>query len=96
VTRFDIEIRPTFAQVNRGHRLRLTVTTSDLPTLLPTVRDETNLIGGIYEVQRNRRAASYVELLSVPASRLGSGLRARAQARHVPPRRPTPAPSFTG
>lgn len=30
ITRFDIEIRPTFAQFDAGHRLWLTLTTSDL------------------------------------------------------------------
>jgi putative CocE/NonD family hydrolase len=68
VTRFDIEIRPTFAQIDQGHRLRLTLTTSDLPALVPTTPDATNLVGGVYQVQRNRAAASYLELLSAPAS----------------------------
>lgn len=68
VTRFDIEIRPTFAEIAAGHRLRLNLTTSDLPTLIPTQPDETNLIGGVYQVQRNASAASYVEALSAPAS----------------------------
>ena len=97
VTRFDIEIRPTFAQLARGHRLRLTLTTSDLPTLVPTAADEPNLVGGTYEVQRNRLAASYVQLLSVPAARLTSGVnRSGARTRPAPARRPAPAPPFTG
>ena len=76
-TRFDIEIRPTFAEIAAGHRLRLTVTTSDLPTLVPPEPDVPNLLGGVYEIQRNRSAASYLEVLSTPASKLGSGLRRR-------------------
>ena len=36
VTRFDIEIRPTFAELAAGHRLRLTLTTYDFPHLVPT------------------------------------------------------------
>jgi predicted acyl esterase len=68
VTRFDIEIRPTFAEIAAGHRLRLTLTTSDFPTLIPTAADATNLEGGVYQVQRNQAAASYVEVLSGPAS----------------------------
>jgi putative CocE/NonD family hydrolase len=75
VTRFDIEIRPTFAELAAGHRLRLTLTTSDLPTLVPPQPDVSNLVGGVYEIQRNRSAASYLEILSTPASKLGSGLR---------------------
>jgi uncharacterized protein len=70
VTRFDIEIRPTFAQIAAGHRLRLNLTTSDLPALIPTAPDETNLAGGVYQVQRNQAAASYLEVLSAPASEL--------------------------
>ena len=72
VTRFDIEIRPTFAQIDSGHRLRLTLTTSDFPTLIPTAPDSINLAGGIYTVQRNRAAASFVELLSGAAADLTS------------------------
>jgi putative CocE/NonD family hydrolase len=68
VTRFDIEVRPTFAQIAQGDRLRLTLTTSDFPAVVPTAPDETNLTGGVYQVQRNQAAASYVELLSAPAS----------------------------
>jgi putative CocE/NonD family hydrolase len=68
VTRFDIEIRPTFADLATGHRLRLTLTTSDLPALIPTASDATNLVGGVYQVQRNQAAASYLEVLSAPAS----------------------------
>jgi uncharacterized protein len=68
VTRFDIEIRPTFADIVAGDRLRLTLTTSDLPALIPTEADATNLVGGVYQVERNQSAASYVEVLSGPAS----------------------------
>jgi putative CocE/NonD family hydrolase len=106
VTRFDIEIRPTFAQLDAGHRLRLTLTTSDLPTLIPTTPDGLNLVGGVYEVQRNRSAASFIELLSVPAAQLTSGVkpaahRGRRHSRHRhrsvrgTSRRRT-APAFTG
>jgi putative CocE/NonD family hydrolase len=102
VTRFDIEIRPTFADIAAGHRLRLTLTTSDLPTLEPSQPDATNLIGGVYEVQRNQAAASYIELLSVPAAKLTSGVtpaagtapsRLKHPAKPHARRRP---PSFTG
>jgi putative CocE/NonD family hydrolase len=102
VTRFDIEIRPTFAELAAGHRLRLTLTTADFPTLLPTTPDGVNLTGGIYQVQRNQAAASYVELSSVPVAQLTSGIRPapRRRTRH-PAHRPTapprhPGPQFTG
>jgi len=70
VTRFDVEIRPTFADLAAGHRLRLTLNTSDLPALIPTEADATNLIGGVYEVQRNTAGASYLEALTAPASQV--------------------------
>ena len=40
VTRFDIEVFPTFAEIAKGHRLRLTLTTSDTPHLLPLPTDQ--------------------------------------------------------
>ena len=62
VTRFDVEVPPTFATLAAGHRLRLTLTTSDTPHLLPTPKQAAALAGGIYEVQRNAEAASYLEV----------------------------------
>jgi len=99
ITRFDIEIRPTFAQLDAGHRLRLTLTTSDLPTLIPTVQDQANLVGGVYAVQRNRAAASFIELLSAPASELTSGVASARRGSRRTSRRSTGrhrSPAFTG
>jgi putative CocE/NonD family hydrolase len=62
VTRYEVEIFPTLAELAKGHRLRLTLTTSDTPHLLPSPGQAANLAGGIYMVQRNARAASYVEV----------------------------------
>ena len=62
VTRYDIEIFPTLADIAPGHRLRLTITTSDTPHLLPSPAQALNLAGGVYQVQRNASAASYVEV----------------------------------
>ncbi|HWE91185.1 MAG TPA: CocE/NonD family hydrolase [Pseudonocardiaceae bacterium] len=58
VTRYDIQIRPMFATLAAGHRLRLTIATSDLPRLLPRADQLLNLLGGSYQVQRNANAAS--------------------------------------
>src|SRR5205814_1821153 len=47
----------------------LTLTTSDTPHLLPIPAQAANLAGGVYQVQRNRAAASYLELpLASPAA----------------------------
>ena len=67
VTRFDIEVFPTFAKVVKGHSLRLTLTTSDTPHLGFAPDQLQNLTGGVYQVQRNARAASFVEIPTAPA-----------------------------
>ncbi len=68
VTRFDVEVFPTFTRLAAGHRLRLTITTSDSPHLLPMPAQMLNLIGGVYRVQRNAGAASFLEIPLAPAS----------------------------
>ncbi len=67
VTRYDIEVPPVFTTIPAGHSLRLTLTTSDLPHLLPTPRQLVNLVGGVYQVQRSPVAASFVNLPLAPA-----------------------------
>lgn len=62
VERLDLEIYPTFARIAKGHSLRLTVTTGDSPHLLPNTAQSADLLGGVYEVQRNAEAASSIEL----------------------------------
>ena len=71
MTRFDIEVFPTFARLAAGHRLRLTLTTSDLPHLVPTPAQVAGLLGGVYAVQRTAVAASFLEIPMAPASRVG-------------------------
>jgi putative CocE/NonD family hydrolase len=68
VTRFDIEVFPTFAEIAKGERLRLTITTSDSPHLVFNSSQLQNLAGGVYEVQRNSTAASFLEVPIAPAS----------------------------
>jgi predicted acyl esterase len=67
VTRFDIEVFPTFAKIAKGHSLRLTLTTSDTPHLGFTPDQLQNLAGGVYQVQRNAGTASFVEIPTAPA-----------------------------
>jgi putative CocE/NonD family hydrolase len=66
VTRYDIEIAPTFARVGPGERLGLTIATSDLPVHLPPLPRLRELLGGTYRVQHNSAAASFVELPLAP------------------------------
>lgn len=67
VTRFDIEVFPTAAQVAAGHQLRLTLTASDFPHLLPTAPQAQGLAGGVYAIQRNGAYASFLEVPVVPS-----------------------------
>jgi putative CocE/NonD family hydrolase len=62
LTRYDIEVLPTVASIAAGHRLRVTVTTSDTPHLVPNAEQIANLLGGVYHLQHRRVAASFVEL----------------------------------
>ena len=62
VTRFDIEVFPTFGRIAKGHSLRLTLTTSDTPHLAFTPDQLQNLAGGLYEVQHTAAAPSRLEL----------------------------------
>ncbi|MGH9041326.1 MAG: CocE/NonD family hydrolase, partial [Acidimicrobiia bacterium] len=73
VTRYDIEVPPVFSTIPAGHRLRLTITTSDFPHLLPTPAQLVNLAGGIYGVQRHATAASFVNLPLAPAGAFPTG-----------------------
>jgi len=68
MTRYDIEVFPTFTTVPAGWRLRLTLTTSDTPHLLPTLAQLPGLLGGVYEVADHRGAASFVNFPLAPLS----------------------------
>ena len=60
VTRYDIEVFPTYSTLAAGHRLRVTINTTDFPHLLPTPLQLAKLFGGIYEVQRTTSAPSSI------------------------------------
>ncbi len=68
VTRQDIAIFPTMAELPTGWRLRVTITTGDTPHLLPSLAQLPGLIGGIYQVQRNSGAASELTVPVAPVS----------------------------
>ncbi len=68
VTRYDIEVFPTFTRLEAGHQLRMTITTSETPHLLPMPAQLLNLLGGVYEIQRHAEAASFVEIPLAPTS----------------------------
>lgn len=68
LTSYDIEVFPTFAQVPAGWRLRVTLSTSDTPHLVPSLKQLPHLLGGVYRVEDHAGAASFVNLPLAPAS----------------------------
>jgi predicted acyl esterase len=72
VTRYDIDVRPTFATLPAGHRLQLTIQTGQTPHLIAFPTDLPNLLGGVYNVQRTPDAASFLEVPLAPASAFAS------------------------
>ncbi|MER6810450.1 CocE/NonD family hydrolase [Spirillospora sp. NPDC000708] len=65
VTRYDIEIRPAFATVPAGHRLRVRVATADFPHLVP-LADLPSLAGGRYTIRHDAAAVSTIDLSTLP------------------------------
>jgi uncharacterized protein len=60
LTRYDIEIFPTAALLETGHRLRLTVTTFDFPHLVPTKPARGALAGGSYQLHQGGPTPSHL------------------------------------
>ena len=72
VTRYDVEVFPTFDTLAPGHRLRVTIATSDFPHVLPSATQAPNLIGGVYALEHSSAYPSSVELPLV-AGGIGAG-----------------------
>jgi putative CocE/NonD family hydrolase len=62
VTPYQIEEFPTYATIAKGHRIRVTLQTTDFPHLVPTPPAILKLLGGTYQVQRTATAPSSVTL----------------------------------
>jgi putative CocE/NonD family hydrolase len=62
LTRYLVEIFPTYSTIAAGHRIRVTVNTTDFPHLLPTPAAILKLLGGTYRVQRTATAPSSITL----------------------------------
>lgn len=65
LTRYDIQIRPVFATVPAGHRLRVRVATADFPHLVP-LADLPSLAGGRYTIHHDAAAVSAIDLSALP------------------------------
>ena len=68
VTEYDLEVFPTFALIPSGWSIRITLSTSDTPHVFPTPVQAAHLLGGLYQVQRNKVSASFLNLPLVPES----------------------------
>ncbi|KAA9155388.1 CocE/NonD family hydrolase [Amycolatopsis acidicola] len=68
VTKYDVEVFPTYATIAAGHRVRVTVNTNDFPHLLPTPPQLLSLLGGGYQVQHTAAHPSSVTLPLISAS----------------------------
>ena len=55
VTRYEIEVFPTFDTLAPGHRLRVTIATSDFPHVLPSAVQAVGLLGGVYALRHSGR-----------------------------------------
>jgi putative CocE/NonD family hydrolase len=62
VTRYDVEVFPTYATIAPGHRIRVTLSTTDFPHLMPTPPQYLRLLGGRYQVQHSPLAPSSVTI----------------------------------
>lgn len=62
LTEYRIEVFPTYATIAAGHRIRVTLSTSDFPHLLPTAPQAQRLAGGVYRVQHGSGAPSSVTI----------------------------------
>jgi putative CocE/NonD family hydrolase len=60
LTRYDLEIFPTAAMIEPGHRLRLTLTTYDFPHLVPTKPARRALTGGSYQLHQGGPTPSHL------------------------------------
>lgn len=69
LTRYDIEIFPTAALIEPGHRLRLALTTYDFPSLVPIKSQRAALASGSYRVRQGGiHASSLLVPLADPES----------------------------
>jgi putative CocE/NonD family hydrolase len=72
VVPLELSIRPIAMQLEPGDRLRITLSTSDIPFALPTTATLPDLIGGVYSVQRSTTYPSSVTIPLGDPSDLGN------------------------
>lgn len=67
VTRYDVEVFPTFATIAPGHKIRVAINTADTPHLAPTLAQLPRLLLGIYQVKVGGTTPSSVTIPLAPA-----------------------------
>lgn len=70
VVRYDIEVRPAFATIPAGHRLRVRIATADFPHIIP-LGDLQNLFGGTYTIHYDEPNRSFIDISVASADDLG-------------------------
>lgn len=60
VTRYDVELSSVFARIDPGHRIRLAIRSTNTPGVVPLAKDVPDLIGGKYDIHRNRFQPSHI------------------------------------
>jgi hypothetical protein len=62
LTKYQIEIFPTLATIGKGDRLRVTLSTSDVPHLVPIPADLAQMVGGVYSIKYGGATPSSLEV----------------------------------
>ncbi len=75
VTRYDVEVFPTLDTLAPGHRLRVSIATSDFPHALPSATQALGLLGGVYALEHSRAYPSSVEVPMTTAAGVPSAPR---------------------
>lgn len=65
VVRYDIEVRPAFATIPAGHRLRVRISTADFPHMIP-LGDLSDLFGGVYTIHYDGPNHSFIDISTNP------------------------------
>jgi uncharacterized protein len=77
-TAYDIEVFPTFATFQAGHRIRLDVGTGDAPHMVLSAPHQAQSAGAVFMVDRNPDNPSYVSLPVLAATSNGHEVNASA------------------
>lgn len=71
VTEFQIRVFPTVQKIEPGHRLRIRVSSSNFPSVMPHPLDIPGLLGSTVQIEHSARFPSRVVLPLAPASESG-------------------------